>query len=252
MLTKGTVFLVALFLSKLCFGQAQDSTKGAINESLPKRAYIGLSYGFSIPMGSFSAKNANLVSSAFAKNGQSIHLFNFGYQFSNSLSGKVFYLNATNSVDENLLGNNLSKSSPKNYTVQASDYELKALLFGIGINKINSALDLDLHFLLGYGSSFLPSFTLIESDPTNSSTQTINFKPSKEQGFGVGLSAGLRIHLNSQFDFMTQAAYIIFEKKFKQLRVDNFSTSTTESRISYEVLTLNFGFAYRFNIESKN
>lgn len=247
---------IALFfcitIPNLSLGQAVDSTSVNNIESYDKRGYIGLSIGYAIPMGSFSAKNSALASSAFAESGSNFHLFDFGYRITNSFSLKAFYLDAVNSIDNNLLADNLGDDSPFTYKVQTTSYELRSFFTGIGVSKIRNSIDLDLHFLLGYGRSFLPSITLAQTDPQTSTTEIIEFAPSSESGFGVGMNAGLRIHLNSNFDFLTQAAYIIFEKDFEQIRVSNTSTSTTASKISYEILTVNFGFAYRFNFEENN
>ncbi len=242
------ILISCIFLTQFCFSQAEKDSSITVENTYKQRAYIGLSYGFAIPMGNFSANSPDELNSAYAKNGQNFHLFDFGYRFNDAFSGKAYYLSASNDVDDNLLSENLSKNSDKQYTVDASNFDLKALLVGIGISKVSNSMDLDLHFLLGIGNSFLPSFDVLVKDPQDNSEQNFLLQSAKESGLGVGLNAGFRIHLNKNFDFLTQAAYIIFEKEFERLRIDQNNSSSSSTKVSYEILTINFGFAYRFNL----
>lgn len=236
-------------LSFLCLGQAKDSTAKNSFNSNTRRAYLGISYGFSLPMGSFSINGENLENSAFANDGTNFHLFDFGYLISESFSVKSFYLSAKNELNENKLAEAINKTHNKQVSIQASSYELKALMIGLGITKVKPVVDFDLHFLLGYGQSFLPAITVSERDTATLDIKNTLFNPSSDYGFGVGLSTALRVHLNKVIDFTTQLSYTVFEKEFEQLRIENNTTQLTQSKIGYEILSVNFGLAYRFNFE---
>jgi hypothetical protein len=243
------VFL--LLLSSLQgFSQAKESgqldTTISKKSSFKKRAYIGVSGGYSLAMESFAAANADILASAYAKNGSSLQLLNAGFIIKESFSAKAVYAKHKHSVEANRLSNDLSQAGTLDYAVSASEYELNALLLGVGLSKQRNSIDLELHFLFGFGNIFLPSFNLIERNPANNTASEINFPAIKENGSGVGLSAGFRIHLNEYLDFTTDATYLIFEKEFEQLRIENGVRSSVNSSVTYEVLNLNIGLAYRF------
>ena len=58
----------------------------------------------------------------------------------------------------------------------------------------------------------------------------------------------LRIHLNEYLDLTGNASYIIFQKSFDEIETNSSTNETSTASINYEVVSITFGLAYRFNI----
>ncbi|MEQ8908560.1 MAG: hypothetical protein RIC95_05180 [Vicingaceae bacterium] len=216
----------------------QDSLK---TDPFRKRAYIGLEYGFSIPMGSFSADTEAQNKSAFALNGRSFNILKFAYRIRSSFYACGRYAIMQNQVQESGIESRLASQSASRFQVEAKSYELRAFFLGVGVTKRSKSLDVDLRFLGGYGNTFTPSLQITETDSNGLKTQRA-LPTENQSGFGGALSMGLRIHLNEYLDFTSTASYLIFEKNFEDVSLN----PTQSSRLSYEVVNLNFGIAYRF------
>lgn len=216
----------------------QDSSK---TDPFRKRAYLGVEYGFAIPMGSFSAEFETPEKSAFAQNGSSLNLLKFGYRLTSNFYASGQYSILRNPLDERGIEKRLSARSNSQYQVEAKEYLLKVFLLGVGISKRSKSVDIDLRFLGGYGNASSPRLNILEKK-NNGSTSQFQIPLEKQSGFGGALSMGLRIHLNEYLDFSSSAAYYIFEKNFEQLNLNQGQSSN----ISYEILNLTFGICYRF------
>lgn len=210
MRTNAFITFVALFsLSITLFSQIDDTTAVDIKEKFDKNAFIGINYGWSIPMGSFSEPTNDGGGSAFANNGSKLALIDFGYRVKKSFFVGLSYINLNNSINEKELGRKLSNDEFL-FTVTSSDYELRAVMLGIGFSKSSRTADFDLRFNFGYGTTYLPSFNISQKDRLNGDVEELIFQAEDESGLGIGLNAGLRIHLNEYLDLTGNAPYIIF------------------------------------------
>ena len=82
----------------------------------------------------------------------------------------------------------------------------------------------------------------------NGNVEELIFQAEDESGLGIGLNAGLRIHLNEYLDLTGNASYIIFQKSFAEIETNSSTNETSTASINYEVVSITFGLAYRFNI----
>ncbi len=210
-----------------------------------KRAYAGFGLGMAIPMGLFRSNDDFELVSAYAENGFSMHIVDVGYRLKDVLIAGGFYLNATNPINENLYARALGYKNDYSYEMETTSYELKAVLLGIGISKSSNSLDLDLRFLAGYGNTFVPAFTIKETNTLTLESWNYEIPSQKKGGAGVGLNLGLRIHLTPYLDLNNQLSYIVFQRNFEEL-IDTQNQSIRPSEFSYEIINLTFGLAYRF------
>jgi hypothetical protein len=242
-------FISLLILSTLSislYSQIEDTTT-VIKDKFDKNAFIGVHYGWSMPMGSFSEPSNEDGGSAFAKNGSKLALIDFGYRFKKSFFVGLSYINLNNSVNEEELSRNLSNDEFL-FTATASDYELRALMIGVGFTKSSRTADFDLRFNLGYGTTYLPSFNISQKDRLSGEVEELLFQAEKESGIGIGLNAGLRIHFNEYLDFTSNLSYVIFQKSFDEIETNSAANEASSASINYEVVSITFGLAYRFNI----
>ncbi len=231
---------------ELC-GQAQDGSESADPGREQKRAYVGISFGYSIPFGSFSADNTTTRDANYAKRGQNIHFLDFGYRLKESIYLGGSYLKSQNNIDNEKLADYFNSLSDLQHTVESSAYELNALLLGAGFTKANESIDLDMLFMLGVGNVFLPNMTIRQTDGTNEEIFLVG--TDKKTSFGVGIKGGFRIHLTDYLDITTHGTFLVFENKFNQetnLKDTNGAPIQLSSTITYQVFNLNFGLAYRF------
>ena len=239
-------FLFFLKTLNICAQAKNESESLALNTE-QKRAYIGLSLGFSIPFGSFSADNTTTQEANFAKRGQNIHLLDFGYRLKESIHLGGTYLSSQNGIDNKKVADYFNSLSNLKYSVESNSYELNALLLGGGFTKTNQSIDLDMLFMLGVGNLFLPNMTIRQTDGANEEVFLIG--SDKKTSFGVGIKGGFRIHLTEYLDFTTHGTFLVFENKFDQdtnVLNTNGEPIQLSSTITYQVFNVNFGLAYRF------
>lgn len=244
------LFVIGLFFSLIIntsiHAQIRVDSSSKIPNPYIKRAYVAMAYGFAIPMGSF-ASNSNTPGSAFAKKGSSFELFDIAYRLNEAFALRAFYINASNGIAERDLSNSLQTANGSSYRLsEHSDYELKALFFGVGLCKPANSLDFELDFLLGYGNSFSPSLLFTRSSSTLTGQENFSFQTTQKSGLGVGLSSSIRIHFNKELSLFTSASYLIMERKLNQMETDGDAIISAPDKISYELLSITFGLAYRF------
>ncbi|MAY83787.1 MAG: hypothetical protein CMP59_06590 [Flavobacteriales bacterium] len=231
-----------LLAPTLLFSQALDSPPPI--EKVDYKAYVGFSLGFSIPNGSFASTDEENNQSAYAVNGQSFQLLDVGYRVYQNLNASAHYMRLQNSIDENALARNL-RTPGLRYTVDASNYELNAAFVGIGFIKPSNSISLQMQIMIGYGNIFIPTIDLVETDDMGNSS-TIHLASTSESSIGFGVSGGFRIHLTDRLDFSSQAAFINFQKEFDQVARSGNQVSVASGKINYEVISVTFGFSYRF------
>jgi|GEM_PF-1824572 len=242
---------ILLFFSLWTFllpAQAIESEEeNVVTNNFDKRAYIGISTGFSIPFGTFSAKNATESEGNFAKRGVSIGFLDFGYRIKKSIQIGGVYLNARNDLDGEVAADFLNRSSGRFHIVEGSNYELKALMIGGGFMKSKNSIDLDMLFLFGLGNVFLPSMDITQR--VNGVDSKLTISPDQKFTLGAGVKLGFRIHLNEYLDLMTHGTFVVFENSFEQQTTSippNTGIQTISSTVSYQTFNINFGLAYRF------
>jgi len=236
------IVLFLLLSPTILFSQAKENPIPV--EKPDYKAYVGMTFGFSIPSGSFAASDNENSRAGYANNGQSIQLLDVGYRFYQNLNASAHYIRLQNSLDENALADNL-RSDGFRYSVEASSYELNAALLGIGFVKPTNSISLQMQIMVGFGNVFIPSIDVEETNDMGE-VRTIRFASSKESGLGFGVGGGFRIHLTERLDFSTQAAFIYFQQSYEQLARSGGQTSIQEGEINYEVISVTFGLAYRF------
>jgi hypothetical protein len=252
MLSPKLGFLIFLLFPLFVFSQANESKEVKTNSNDSKDAFIGISAGFSFPMGSFSASNTEFDNSAFAKQGFNIHLIDAGFKIGKTLGASAYYFNSTNNINLEKLAQYRDVDHTLNYVDSKSgNYEIRGLLLGVLISKPNEIVDIDLKFLFGNASIYIPQTSLTYRNSVNNEIENYVFSPTNKNGFGVGLTGGVRIHLNQYIDLMVNGNYLIFKNEFErivQLSTNNTATSsyTEVSEITFEVFNLNFGLAFRF------
>jgi hypothetical protein len=159
------LILAFLFCSiQLLRAQANESPSDeppTPSKNYYKRAYLGMAYGFAIPMGTFSANTISDGNSAYANGGGSFNALEVGYRVRSNffVSGK--YTIIRNGVDETTMEDELQSITGFNYQISASDYNLKAVMLGAGLTKRSNAIDIDLRFYMGFGTTFLPTFNVM-------------------------------------------------------------------------------------------
>jgi hypothetical protein len=238
--------LFSIFITTAIHAQIRVDSSSKIPNPYIKRAYVAMAYGFAIPMGSF-ASNSSTPGSAFAKKGSSFELIDFGYRLNEAFSLRAFYLNAANGIAERDLSNSLQTTNGTSYRLsEHSNYELKALFIGLGLCKPANSLDFELDFLLGYGNSFSPSLLFVKSNSASPGPENFSFQTTQKSGLGVGLSSSIRIHFNKEVSLFSAASYLIMERKLNQMNTTDGSINSSPDKISYELLSITFGLAYRF------
>ncbi len=247
--------ILLLFLISFCgnssFAQARDSAIAeAPKNKYYKRAYLGFSIGVAYPMGSFSAKNEEFDNSAFAESGFNLHYIEGGYRIGKTLGVAAYLFTKTNSIDYDLLRKSRTSKTGNSY-IEASggDYELRGAMLGLLVSKKNDVVDLDLRFMLGNAGFYLPEVKLKYRDQTSNQIHEQRFRPTQERSFGVGLGAGMRIHLKDYLDLMLNGTYLLFQNDFTQVVEEGPNLSEVKSELNYEVVNLNIGLAYRFITE---
>lgn len=234
--------ILLLFFPAVLFSQAAETDIPATKDIF--RAYIGLSYGPSVSLGSFARDNNDEGIASYAKNGRSLQILDYGFRVYKNLNIAGHYIRLSNSLAEGSLEDDL-RGNGFRYTVDASNYELNAGLIGIGFIKESNSIALQMQVMLGYGNIFLPSISLVETDSIGNSTN-IKISSNAKSTLGLGIGGGIRIHLNKYLDFTTFATYVNFQKSFSQRLVTNGNKRIQEGEINYEVVNVSFGFAYRF------
>lgn len=238
-----TLFLIAHQI----FAQASDEEASQVTLEEGKRAYLGFSFGFSIPFGSFSANNTTTEDANYAKNGRNIHFLDFGYRLNEAVHLGGIYLSTQNEVDNAKIADYFNSRSDRSHIVESNTYELNAFLLGGGFTKRGQNLDLDMLFLVGVGNVFLPATTIRQTDGVNEFVYLVG--ADKKTSFGVGIKGGLRIHLNDFLDFTSHGTFLVFENEFDQdtnITDINGAPLQLTSTITYQVFNVNFGIAYRF------
>lgn len=240
--------LVSFISFSILYGQASDSSLFIPPKKYYyQRAYIGISYGLSYPMGSFSASNTEFDNSAFAQAGTNLHYLDFGYRIGKTLGASLFLFTKNHAINFDKLRRSRTAQTGLNYRqVSGGDYELRGAMLGLQVSKANDVIDLDLRFLVGNAGFYLPRLNLQYRDPNSSEIINQSLSATVEKGYGVGVGAGLRIHLNHYLDFMANGTYILFQQTFNQVLEDQNQKVNIKSKINYEVVNLNIGVAFRF------
>jgi hypothetical protein len=249
------LFITLLLLPIIICGQATDSKPLSSKSSINKKAYFGISAGFSFPMGSFSASNTEFENSSFAKQGFNFNLFDVGFRMGKTLGATSYYFNSKNDVNLNSLVANRKGITDLIYVDgETHNFEIRGILLGLLISKPSDVFDIDLKFLVGNATVEIPQTTLNYKN-LNDEIERHNFMSTNNNSYGVGIAGGTRIHINQYIDFMIHANYLIFKNDFERMveittpfkKVEYIEVST----MSYEVFNLNFGLAFRFINEEK-
>ncbi len=240
-----TLLLLFLILfSQVVFAQIEQETNDSIKGVDPykKRAFVALGGGLARPIGNFSNQNTESTNSALAKNGTAFNLIEFDYRLFDKFHLSLGYWSIQNGVDEQAVARRLIAQNGNQYKVNATNYELRMLVAGVGLTKSSNSVDFDIRFQASYGSAFSPSFEIDEFDPITNTQRTYNNSTEKQSGFGAGIAMAFRIHLNQYLDLKPSANYFIFQSEFNNLSLN----SGLPTEINYEILCLNIGIAYRF------
>lgn len=237
-----------LFLPITLFSQARDSSEKTIPKTYYyKRIYVGVSYGLTYPMGSFSKENAEFNNSAFAQKGRNICFFDFGYRIGKTLGVTGYLFNSSNPVDHTALLKKLPEVSGINYFAsEGGDYELRGMMLGLLVSKYSNVVDLDLKFMLGNAKFNIPHLAFSYTQDNIQGARQERYIPTSENTFGIGLGMGIRIHINQFIDFTTNTNYLIFQNSFNRLIEDRNGFRREEFELTHETFNLNFGIAYRF------
>ncbi len=246
------------FIFSICFFN-QISTAQALEPDLAnsdtnhyyQRIYIGISGGFSRPMGSFSAHNEEFGNSAYAKAGSNLNALDAGFRIGKTLGVSLSYFRTKNEVSIANIEQNLNFSSVRINSRTAGDYQLNGILVGLLVSKMNNVADMDLKFMLGYANFHIPTIQFEGTEIQNQSPYYLRYQSINKNSLGLGIGMGVRVHMNEYLDFMANTSYLLFQDKFDQLVVENGFQSKNEITLSYEVLTINFGIAYRFLDDDK-
>lgn len=228
-------------------GQALEDYSSPNDYYYYQRAFIGISGGFSLPRGGFSAANNDIGNSAYADNGWNIHYIDAGYRIGKTLGVSFSYFVHQNDLNERELLASLAGDKDYRFlSANAGEYELKGIMLGLFVCKTSNSLDLDLLFQFGYANFYVPDINIKWQERSTGETGNLKYVPTAKNTFGAGISAGLRIHLNTYLDFVSRINYSIFENSFTQ-RVEGIAgAAPVNTNLTYQVLGINFGIAYRF------
>lgn len=236
----------------VCFpfiGFSQANEDGTEIKKPTYKAYIGASFGFSIPSGSFADTETDNSTAGFGTNGSAFQLIDAGYLIYKNLNLSAHYLRVSNGLDASALASDLGRNDLAQdirYSAESGDYELNAGLIGVGFVKETNSISLQMQIMLAYGNVFLPTIDIVQTNTANGDENPIRISSADESGFGFGVGGGFRIHLNEFLDFSTFATFVNFQQEFEQSISDPNQNIDFSGTFNYEVVNVTFGFAYRF------
>lgn len=239
------ISIISFYFFGISYGKAQALESSENEQGNPWPFQVGMNAGISFAFGNFSEDNPKIESSAFAKKrGSVFQLVELVYTIRPQLKAKAYYMKSRHNVAEDELATNLTNETFSYEVTASSSYETNALVFGFGFSMPGNTSSFDLYFLAAIGSTFIPSFDIIETERISGSTTDLEIDSQSKGSFGVGLNPNISIHLNSRLDFTTQLAFLVFDKQFEPLR-SNPGIVGSNSSYGYEAFNLNFGFSYR-------
>lgn len=248
MVKKVNLFWLFISLPAFLFSQANDSSVQPIPKTFYyKRVFIGINYGPSLPMASFSGENNEFNNSAFAQRGRSFNFFDFGYRIGTTLGITGYLFNSNNSIDKEALLTRLETPVGINYfNAEAGEYQLRGMMLGLLVSKYGNLFDFDLKFMGGTAKFNVPYLAFDYSETGITGSRRAIYSPTSKRSYGIGLGLGFRIHLNQYVDLTSNANYLIFQNSFTRNIDDHTGSRTEEFQVNHETLNINFGIAYRF------
>lgn len=239
------ILIISPFLAQ---GQALDTTYAPTpQKNYFKQIHVGFSVGISMPMGSFSNKNNEVNNAAFAKTGFNYNMIDAGYRMGKTLGVCASYINVNNELSVKDLIQRINQNNAIKFVHgQSGDYQMNGLILGLLVSKKDRIIDLDLKFMGGISNVYIPQLVLDYKNASTNEVETIRYKPINKNTFGVGLSAGFRVHITQHLDFMCHGNYLIFQNTFDRQVESVQGVSIEKTKLNYEVFNLNIGIAYRF------
>lgn len=172
-------------------------------EEKPRRGYIGISLGASIPTGQFASSDYKEDYSGYAKTALSLQLINFGFTFGSNIGIAGMWTGNTFKVNEDALLNNLAVGG---LSIEADPWSFGALMIGILISVPANKFNIDFRGMIGYAYTTAPEISI--SGYSDEGPFVLTQKSASSDAVAGDFGMGIRFHLsqliclNLLFDYL--------------------------------------------------
>lgn len=239
---------ILLFL--IAFNALYSQVNGDTTNILQKRILSAeLSFGGSLPFGSFSKRVKNESNSGFANPGIKLDA-SVNYQIYKNLGIKSMVSYQNHGIDDLKFKKDLILENPSNsYTIQSSAWENTSVLFGAFANfNADEAIQIQPKVLLGFNYGRSPVIDLTVSDSTKALSQIKQYS-GNAFAFCYVLGLDLKLKLLERTQLLLGGDVFNSDLVFESVKVENktaLNTTTFRIKQPIQTFTIKFGVCRTF------